>query len=46
MLPLLTSLQQKTDTILVPVDMDTKKFLKTYIKVHVLQVVPKPTIKK
>jgi hypothetical protein len=26
----------KTDTILVPIDMDTKKFLKTYVKLHIL----------
>ncbi len=34
----------KNDTILVPINMNTKQFLKAYIKAHGIQVFPKPTI--
>jgi hypothetical protein len=34
----------KNDTILVPINMNTKQFLKAYVKAHGIQVSPKPTI--
>ncbi len=34
----------KNDTVLVPLNMDLKKFLKAYINAHGIQVFPKPTI--
>ncbi len=34
----------KNDTILVPINMNTKQFLKAYIKAHGIQVFPEPTI--
>jgi hypothetical protein len=34
----------KNDTILVPINMNMKQFLKAYIKVHGIQVFSKPTI--
>jgi hypothetical protein len=34
----------KNDTILVPINMNTKQFLKAYVKAHGIQVFPKPTI--
>ena len=34
----------KSDTVLVPIGLNTKQFLKAYIKAHGIQVFPKPTI--
>ena len=34
----------KNDTILVPVNLNTKQFLKVYVKAHGIQVFPKPSI--
>jgi hypothetical protein len=34
----------KNDTVLVPLNIDLKKFLKAYMKAHGIQVFPKPTI--
>jgi hypothetical protein len=34
----------KNDTVLVPLNMDLKKFLKAYMKAHGIKVFPKPTI--
>jgi hypothetical protein len=34
----------KNDTILVPVNLNTKQFLKAYVKAHGIQVFPKPSI--
>jgi hypothetical protein len=35
---------EKNNIILVPINMNTKQFLKAYVKVHGIQVFPKPTI--
>jgi hypothetical protein len=34
----------KSDTVLVPIGLNTKQFLKAYIKAHEIRVFPKPTI--